>query len=96
MSATIPATPNLYSRYYNIFIKAAKPKEVKPKEELTSNTSPGKENLENARIEEEKVGQLIIYWHSFDLIINTHQNKDENVHRYEVKKVKGGIPLKEH
>jgi len=34
--------------------QAAKPKEVKPKEELTSNTSPGKENLENARIEEEK------------------------------------------
>ena len=58
LSATIPATPNLYSRYYNIFIKAAKPKEVKPKEELTSNTSPGKENLENARIEEEKVGIL--------------------------------------
>lgn len=44
------------SNIANMFAKqAAKPKEVKPpKEDLTSKTSPGKENLENARIEEEK------------------------------------------
>ena len=36
-----------------------------PKEELTSKNSPGKENMENARIEEEKV-----YLYTSPIMIN--------------------------